>query len=187
MLNIPTFLTDLTVHPLEYHRLSIKLGKQMRQSSPLFFDEESRTWIVYDFDEIIRIQKDWRTFSPSLHESERSRQSLITMSPPDHTEVRSFVAKAFSAKTMEQMRAKIVSIVDDLLNPLIANGQMEMMEQFANLLPVMALTAILGLPMSQWQQFKKWTEDFMRDGVGSSAGQELTQAFTQAIEARRDL
>ncbi len=71
---------------------------------------------------------------------------MLTRDPPDHTRLRGLVTKAFTAKRVEEMRPRIQSLVDGLIDTVIDRGQMDIMKEFAHQLPVMVICDMLGIP-----------------------------------------
>ena len=45
-----------------------------------------------------------------------SRQSMLTLNPPDHTRLRGLVARAFTPSTVEALRPHVVALCDGLLD-----------------------------------------------------------------------
>jgi cytochrome P450 len=73
-------------------------------------------------------------------------QWMLERNPPDHTRVRSAFVQAFSAKRIEAMRSHIQAIVDRTLDELEPRGEMDVIEDFALSVPLMAITDVLGVP-----------------------------------------
>ncbi len=80
---------------------------------------------------------------------------MLTQDPPDHTRLRGLVVKAFTARRVEDMRAKIQAIVDDSIDRVIDNGQMDLISDFAFRLPVIVICDMLGIPEEDREIFFK--------------------------------
>src|SRR5262245_40558574 len=65
-----------------------------------------------------RIGADWRRH-PALTDRERS---MINVHGPDHTRLRRLVSRAFTRRTVDDLRPAIARMVDALLEPLAARG-----------------------------------------------------------------
>ena len=185
----PSFLTDLSISPLEYHRLALEWCEEMRLASPVVYDQEEEVWLLFRYDDAVRVRSDYKTFSSkdmlSGRRGSAGGQSIISMDPPRHRQMRSLITQAFSARTITQMAPQIEGIVDELIDRVQARDQMDWMNDLANPLPVMVIAEMLGLPRQEWQQFKVWTDAMM------SFHPEIVQAhnhfvpyFIQAIEER---
>ena len=66
--------------------------------------------------------------------------------PPDHTRLRGLVAKAFTARRIEAMRPRIEVLVEQLLDRVAPLGSMDVIGDFARVLPVTVICDLLGIP-----------------------------------------
>ena len=71
---------------------------------------------------------------------------MLFRDPPDHTRLRSLVAKAFTPRRVETLAGRVEEIVDELLEPGLARGGMELMGDFAYPLPARVICELLGIP-----------------------------------------
>jgi hypothetical protein len=88
-----------------------------------------------------------------------SRQILYA-DRPYHTHLRGLVNKAFTPRVVERMRPHIQQIVDELLDAVQRSGRMDVIQDLAYPLPVTVILEMLGLPLEERDQFKKWSDDF---------------------------
>jgi cytochrome P450 len=72
-------------------------------------------------------------------------ESMLGLDPPDHTRLRGLVAKAFTPKTIEQLKPQIHELTDDLLASL--EGDVDVMREIALKLPITVISRMLGVPM----------------------------------------
>ena len=86
-------------------------------------------------------QEEWDTRFPN---NGGPSESMLGMDPPDHTRLRSLVAKAFTPKTIEQLRPHIQRLTDGFLEPL--EGDVDLMPQLALKLPITVIGQMLGVP-----------------------------------------
>src|SRR5262249_3363176 len=80
-------------------------------------------------------------------------RSMINVHGPDHTRLRRLVSKAFTRRTVDELRPAIAGIVDSLLEPLGARGGGEILEALAFPLPVAVIGELLGIPKADRAQF----------------------------------
>jgi cytochrome P450 len=80
---------------------------------------------------------------------------MLQQDPPDHTRLRGLVAKAFTARRVEDMRPRIQAIVDRTLDEVIPHGRMDLIEDFAFKLPVTVICDMLGIPEEHREAFYK--------------------------------
>src|SRR5262245_1948651 len=104
-------------------------------------------------DYVDRIQ---RRYGPDIMKEPVFRNFALTMlqqDPPDHTRLRGLVAKAFTARRVEDMRPRIQEIVDENLDRIIPQGRMDLIEDFAYRLPVTVICDMLGIPAEHREMF----------------------------------
>ena len=85
---------------------------------------------------------------------------MLTQDPPDHTRLRGLVVKAFTARSVEDMRPRIQAIVDHSIDRVIERGQMDLIDEFAFRLPVIVICDMLGIPKEDRKVF------FQRERTG---------------------
>jgi cytochrome P450 len=71
-------------------------------------------------------------------------ESMLGANPPDHTRLRGLVAKAFTPKTVEQMKPHIGDLTDELLDQM--SGRVDVMSALALKLPITVISEMLGVP-----------------------------------------
>src|SRR5262245_21393489 len=83
---------------------------------------------------------------------------MVFMDPPDHTRLRRIVSRAFTPKVIEGLRPYVQQVVDDLLAPL-ADGEADLVTQFADLIPVTVVCELLGVPHEDHEECRTWSEE----------------------------
>ena len=84
---------------------------------------------------------------------------MVFTDPPQHTRLRMLVNKAFTPRRVESLRPRIQAIVDELLDRVIPAGRMELIHDFAYLLPVTVIAELLGVPARDHENIKKWSDE----------------------------
>ena len=74
------------------------------------------------------------------------RHWMLQQDPPDHTRLRGLVVKAFTARRVEDMRARIQEIVETMIDRVVHRGHMDLIADFAFPLPVTVICEMLGIP-----------------------------------------
>ncbi|GAA1147142.1 cytochrome P450 [Kitasatospora gansuensis] len=74
----------------------------------------------------------------------------------DHTRLKRLATTAFSARRLEQMRARIESTAARMLEPLLAAGEFDVVADLAVPLPVAVSCAILDIPDSEQERVTGW-------------------------------
>ncbi|WP_134662538.1 MULTISPECIES: cytochrome P450 [unclassified Amycolatopsis] len=108
-----------------------------------------------------------RRFSRALaQESDEPRMSeyrrpggILSMDPPDHTRLRTLVAKAFTARRVEELRPRVARLADDLIKELREHGQpADLVDLYALPIPVAVICELLGVPVCDRPQFREWSD-----------------------------
>ncbi|WP_326688390.1 cytochrome P450 [Streptomyces sp. NBC_01795] len=85
---------------------------------------------------------------------------IISMDPPDHTRLRSLVAKAFTVRQVEKLRPQVKELTAGLLDELEAAGPpADLVDRFALPLPVAVICQMLGVPTADRPRFRVWSDD----------------------------
>ena len=62
---------------------------------------------------------------------------------------------------IERLRPRIQEIADELLDPVAADGEMELVSTFAFPLPITVIAELLGVPPADRDRFREWSDAFV--------------------------
>ncbi|MFI9075840.1 cytochrome P450 [Streptomyces sioyaensis] len=123
-------------------------------------------WLVTRYAEARFVLGD-RRFSRALgavhdepRQSEGRRDSgILGMDPPDHTRLRTLVAKAFTVRQVEKLRPQVRQLTQDLLDELEAAGPpADLVDRYALPIPVAVICRMLGVPAEDRPRFRVWSD-----------------------------
>jgi len=145
----------------------------LRSEDPVHWDPFLHAWVVTRYADVVMALQSYsakcapapqRMESMGLSSLDRIGQIMVLqhlfMDPPDHTRLRAVCSQAFTPHRVERLRGRIREIVNSLLEPHLALGCIELMEDLSNPLPAIVSAGILGLPASDHKQLKAWSADF---------------------------
>ena len=90
-------------------------------------------------------------------------RSLLFMDPPDHTRLRGLVARAFTPRRVDDLRAATAMIAAELVDAMAARrGPIDLVQSFAYPLPVRVICALLGVPPEDEAIFTAWSRGIAR-------------------------
>jgi pimeloyl-[acyl-carrier protein] synthase len=184
---------------------------RLRGEAPVWWSAKSKYWIVSRYAEARAILRDldyekgfhrfrqgpaFADLFPQVRAIKKAASSwMLQMDPPDHTRIRSLVNKAFTPKIVNEMHPDIESIANSLLDDVLAKGEMDLMHDFAFPLPVMVISDMLGVPRSDRNKFKEWSDglvgalnprrEFFKVTRAGSAVEELNAYLRPLVEERR--
>lgn len=164
--------------------------REMREKDPVHFDEQAQIWEIFTYQEIQEILK-----QPTLFSSERGKEvpgqakrgSILSTDPPRHNKLRGLVSQAFTPRAIGRMEDRMRVIVNKLVDAGLKNGQIDMISALAYPLPVIVIAEMLGIPPSERDTFKRWSDDVVSNSTerAISGYQELSSYFHEIIAQRR--
>lgn len=87
---------------------------------------------------------------------------IFSMDPPDHTRLRTLVAKAFTMRRVELLRPRVAELASGLIEDMKAAGQpADLVEDYALPIPVAVICELLGVPVEDRPKFRVWSDAAM--------------------------
>ncbi len=149
---------------------------RMHEEGPLHLldvDGQWGAWAIFSHAECSSIAKDPRLSAkraqqmlallPPASQSEFRELArmlnlwLIFMDAPEHTRLRKLLNKGFAPAAVEGLRPQIEAIIDGMLKPLQRGCEVELMQEFANPMPVRIISEMLGVPQELHDTFVNWS------------------------------
>lgn len=149
---------------------------ELRESTPVVYNERYRSWVLTRHDDISVAFKDPRFGSDRITPYLEQRRAqglrdasddvfeiladwLVFKDPPDHGRLRGLVHRAFTPRAVQQMESRIEEIAIELLSDLPERGEADLIREFAYPLPAIVIAEMLGVPASDRDLFKGWSDD----------------------------
>jgi cytochrome P450 len=107
--------------------------------------------------------------------------SFNQMDPPDHTRIRALVVSAFSRRSVEERRERILEVLNGLLDAAAAKGRFDLITDFAFHLPIIVASEIIGIPTDDREAFRAAFELTGR----LMAPKRSEESWAEALEAGR--
>ncbi|MFI6821567.1 cytochrome P450 [Micromonospora sp. NPDC050187] len=90
---------------------------------------------------------------------EQRESGILGMDPPEHTRLRRVVAKAFTARRVEQLRPGTRRAAEELVDGMVAAGApADLVAHLATPLPIRVICDLLGVPVTDQDRFHTWSE-----------------------------
>jgi cytochrome P450 len=86
------------------------------------------------------------------------REFMLNRDGVEHARLRRLVAKAFTRRAVEQMRAEIQSATDAAIERALANGRLELIRERALYVPARMICRVMGVPDEDRELFTAWTQ-----------------------------
>src|SRR5207244_11353645 len=110
-------------------------------------------WMVFDYEGVKRALADHDTFS-----SKYGPEWLIFADPPRHTKLRALISQAVTPRSVANLEPRIRELVRGLLDQTVERGEMDLAADFSIPLPMMVIAEMLGVPLADRGQLKRWSD-----------------------------
>jgi cytochrome P450 len=176
----PTVLTEGSPPLSLYHLLDPEvladpypLYRRLRQEDPVHWDPYLHAWVVTRYADVVHVLHRFRaarTPGPErlaeLGMGELTPiaavmvRQMLFLDQPQHGRVRRLASVAFTPRRVAVLQEHIRQITETLVDDLIGAGGFDVMEALANPLPAIVTAEMLGVPTSDHELLKSWSQDF---------------------------
>jgi cytochrome P450 len=149
------------------------LYRQLREQDPVHWDPYLHAWVVTRYQDVVTVLHRFRaarTPAPErLDELGMGEigpiaavmiKQMLFLDQPDHGRVRRLASVAFTPRRVARLRDHIRQITEDLIDGLPDDGEFDVISRLANPLPAIVTAEMLGVPTSDHEQLKSWSQDF---------------------------
>ncbi len=92
-------------------------------------------------------------------------EHMLNTDPPAHTRLRKLVAKAFTPRSVAALVPRIEQIADELIAAMPTTDPVDLLSTFAFPLPITVICELLGIPVTDRDQFRDWTNTILFAGA----------------------
>jgi cytochrome P450 len=176
----PSASEPATSPPSLYHLLDpdvladpYPLYRRLREEDPVHWDPYLHAWVVTryaDVAEVLYRFRAARTPAPDrlvdLGLGELTPvaavmvRQMLFLDPPEHGRVRRLASVAFTPRRVAMLSDHIRGIAATLVDDLAGGASVEVMAGLANPLPAIVTAELLGVPISDHELLKGWSQDF---------------------------
>jgi cytochrome P450 len=164
---------DFNPFDAETRRDPYAIFARARRERPVFVHEGFPIVSLFRFADIQALLKDPQTFSssfpppPGMTREDLPPPSMLGQNPPEHTRLRSLVSQAFTPRIIRGLEPRLRAVADELFDEALEKGEVDFVEAMTYPLPVIAIAEIIGVPASDRNQFKSWSDTAVEDlGTG---------------------
>lgn len=173
----PAARTELPIFDAQYKADPHPVYDLLREQgplSPIRLPTGAEAWLVTEYRtarELLndpRLSKNSEFAGPTWHRAHPTYKdgtskpvfrSLITIDPPDHTRLRSMVAREFTARRIERLRPQVEAMATELVDAMAEHeGTVDLIKDFALPLPLRVICALIGVPAEDYVRFGRWSE-----------------------------
>ncbi|POX45143.1 cytochrome P450 [Streptomyces sp. Ru71] len=172
-------VTDLAFDPWdpEFVQNPYPAYAELRERGRVLFYEPTNQWLVphhADVAALLRERRLGRTYLHRFSHEEFGRtppppehepfhtlndHGMLDLEPPDHTRIRRLVSKAFTPRTVEQLKPYVRRLAGELVDALVERGGGDLLTDVAEPLPVAVIAEMLGIPQGDRHLLRPWSAD----------------------------
>ncbi|MEM8769654.1 MAG: cytochrome P450 [Pseudomonadota bacterium] len=207
-------LEELTPMNSEVLACPHQFNTRLRAEAPVYQCPHTGITFVSDYETITRIAKDHQTFSnrfstaapmgaedidPRVKDIQRRGyppvDTMLTQDPPLHRRYRGMVNQAFTARRVTTLEPHIAELCHGFIDDFVDAGRCEFVVDFAERVPLTVIAEQLGVPLSDYELFKSWSDAFVAQLSRMATPDEAVEAaqlildyqnyFAEKIEERR--
>ncbi len=159
---------------------------RMRAHSPVFpvtLPDKQTAWVVTRYDDVAMVLRDERFGKDRLRVLSQQQlahqpwmpamfkplgRNMLDVDPPDHTRLRALVQQAFSPRVVEQMRPRIESLANELVDRFDGRRRIDLIHDYALPIPTMIIAELLGVSPRDRHKFHRWSSTIL--SASSSRG-----------------
>ncbi|MGH8995884.1 MAG: cytochrome P450 [Acidimicrobiales bacterium] len=149
------------------------LYRRLREEDPVHWDPYLHAWVVTRYADVAEVLHRFRAARTPAPERMAELglgqltpiaavmvRQMLFLDPPEHGRVRRLASEAFSPRRVSRLRDHIRHIAEDLVDDLAAGDRFEVMTGLANPLPAIVTAEMLGVPTTDHELLKSWSQDF---------------------------
>ncbi|MGK0485094.1 MAG: cytochrome P450 [Myxococcota bacterium] len=195
-------MTDVYYDPYDYDIDADphSVWKCMRDDAPVYRNEKFDFYALSRFHDVMTASLDAKTFSSAygtvlelMTDEPGDTPMMIFLDAPKHTQLRKLVSRAFSPRRISQLETNIRKVAAGYLDPLVGRSEFDYLQDFGAKLPVMVISALLGVPEEDREQIRVWTDSLLHrdegetnaDRAHADVSANLWGYFGRYVESRR--
>jgi cytochrome P450 len=185
-------MADLYYDPYDYDIDAdpYPVWKRMRDEAPLYRNDRYDFYALSRFADVHNASLDVETFSSAkstvLEMMDHGQDiypfpMMIFRDPPEHTQLRKLVSRAFSPRRIAALEDQIRQLTTGYLDQFVGAGGFDYVADFGAKLPMMVIGAMLGVPAEDRDAIRVWTDDSLHREPGETDVSERIQKVHQNL------
>ena len=189
---------------------------RLRHEAPVYLHPKSEAdqpeggyWVISRHADVVRANRQWETFSSGLKgaimvedrpDLEMARM-IIDLDPPEHTRLRTLVARGFTPKVIRSMDGHYRDVTRTIIADAMAKDSFDFVTEIAAELPLVAIAELMGLPVEDRNKVFVWSNTMIGNsdpeygGTPDLAQAAMTELYmyandlaaTRKMEPRQDI
>jgi cytochrome P450 len=155
-------MTTTTFNPYsyEFHEDPFPVYRALRDDAPCYQNPDLDFWAISRYDDVLAALHDPETYCSRYGislEQDNALPMMLTTDPPDHTQLRRTVSRAFTPRRVADLEPEVRSLAKAFLQELLDRGEGDLVADYAARLPMDVIARMLGVPEHDEEQLRVWT------------------------------
>jgi cytochrome P450 len=144
---------------------------RLREAAPALWVDNLQAWVLSRYADVSALLRDPRCVPDSQHTHlfgpagpgafqtlrRMFERWMLFLDGREHARLRGLVNKAFTPRVVDRFRPHMERLTNDLLDRVQGQGRMDVIADLAFPLPVTVIAVLLGVPPSDHEQFRRWS------------------------------
>lgn len=138
--------------------------RTMRDEHPLIWHEPTQSYVISRYADVVKAFRD-PVFTSRNYDWQLEPvhgRTILQMDGREHSMHRNLVAPAFRGRDLTE---KFVPVIErnsrDLIDTFVADGEVDLVAQYATRFPINVIVDMLGLPKNDHEHFHRWYTSIM--------------------------
>jgi unspecific monooxygenase len=171
---------SLDIRDPAFYRDPLPAYAALHAACPSFFWEQPGQSFFTGYDQVNALLRDRRFGRQILHVATREElglpepqphladfdrlehHSLLELEPPAHTRLRTLVNRAFVSRHVEALRPEIAALCHRIIDGFQADGRVELLKTYAEIVPVTVIARMLGVPLDMAPSLLDWSHRMVK-------------------------
>jgi cytochrome P450 len=174
--------------------------KRMRDEEPVYRNERYDFYALSRYHDVEAAHRDPATFSSArgtvlelMGNDLSGTGQMIFLDPPEHTELRHLVSRAFTPRRIASLEDRIRDFCAQMLDAQRGRERFDYLQDFGAKLPSMVISSLLGVPDADQETFRHHVDGIfhIEPGVGmaneksAAASGEIYRYLTELMDVRK--
>ena len=147
---------------------------QLRAASPVLrVPPPFNGWMIFDYETVKRVLNDHEAFSSKVP---APKNWFVFHDPQEHTKLRALISRAFTPRMIANLEPRIRQLSAERLDALMNRGEGDFAAEYGVPLPMLVIAGMIGIPLSDWQTYKCWSDIILRLSYSRSGGEQAEQS-----------
>ena len=171
--------SQVTEHPISFadpatQRCPFASYARLREEQPVYKDPVTGNYVLTRYEDIRKALLNVKALSSrtgivsTRSDAEANRvyqekgwlpiDTLVSNDPPEHRIYRTLVDKVFTSPRVAALEPRIEEIINELIDGFLDQAEIDFLDAFAVRLPMFVIAEQLGVPRSDMDRFKLWSD-----------------------------